>query len=106
MKKPKEIKDEELKKSVARAFDLEKGKTVLVQLTDGAIIRIDFRCMDKDTDVCFTCGLRFNCYTSQSLTIPFKKLYPVGNDIEETISERAEYYVKVHKKDETKEPTK
>ena len=92
----KQIKDEGLKKAVARAFELEEGKGVLVEFPKlEKVIRLDYRCMDKDTDVCNKCGLRFTCYSSQYLVIPFETLYQGGrSDIEETINEKAENYIK------------
>ena len=101
-KKPQIIEDKELKKAIAREFEIEGGKSVVVALPSGNSIRIEYHCMDKDTDTCSECGLRFNCYSCQYLTIPYKDLYPYGDDLKETISERAEFYINTNKKSEIK----
>ena len=89
-----------LKKEIARAFDMEEGKTILVPLDDTHAIRTDFRCMDKDTDVCDECKLKFKCYPSQYLTIDKKELNL--ENIGQTINEKVEKYIGKHKPDKKK----
>jgi len=90
-----EINDKDLEKAVRRAFELEEGKTVVINFKD-CPVRVDYRCMDKDTDICDGCRLRFTCYSSQYLTLEPKDLrFP--QDLKETINERVEAYVESFK---------
>ena len=81
---------EKIEKAAARAFEMEDGKTVLVDI-GGTGIRCDYRCMDKETEVCDKCRLKFKCYTSQYLIIEGKELRL--NDIGQTLNEKVEAYV-------------
>jgi hypothetical protein len=83
-----------LEQAAKRAFDLEKGKTVLVQFSDDYFIRVDYRCLDKDTDVCVDCKLRFRCYLSQYLTLDPKEL---NLNLDATINESVKMFVERHK---------
>jgi len=87
---------EEIKLKAARAFDLEDGKTVVVALDEKILMRVDYRCMDKETEVCDDCRLRFSCYSSQYLIIERDKL-TWGMDLQETINEKVKAYVERHK---------
>lgn len=89
---------DEMKKAAARAFDLEPGKTVVVKIGDLAI-RSDYRCMDKDTEVCDDCRLKFTCYLSQYLFIEGDKLFL--KDIGQTINEKVEEYIEGQKPPKT-----
>jgi len=55
----------------------EKGKPIVVVLPVAAggrkelWIMSDVRCMDKDTDVCNKCRLRYQCYSGNVLKIDY-----------------------------------
>lgn len=84
-----------LEKACRREWELEEGKTVLVEFKkQGEGIRVDYRCLDKDTDVCDRCGLRFQCYSSQYLVIDSKDL---DLSIDVTINEAVERYINGYK---------
>jgi len=89
-----DIQDEELKKAVTRAFDLEEGKVVLVDFGNGIAIRSDYECKDKGTDACNDCRLRFGCYSNQYLIIDAKNL---NLSLDHTINELVEDYIEAHK---------
>jgi hypothetical protein len=90
-----EATEKDVEKAVRRAFDMEEGKTVVVDFKE-APVRVDYRCMDKDTDVCDECRLRFTCYSSQYLILKPEVLqFPA--DLRETINERVEAYVESFK---------
>ncbi len=80
---------DELKKAVARAFDLESGKVVLVDF-GGTLVRSDYECKDKGTDVCEACKIRFACYLNQYLILEAGKL---DLQIDRTINEIVEDYI-------------
>jgi len=93
--------EEELKKAVSRAFNLEEGKVVLIDFDNGVAVRSDYECKDKGTDVCDECKLRFKCYLSQYLIIDAKDL---SLTLDHTINEIVENYIesaKPRKKTET-----
>ena len=83
----------QLEQATRRAFDLEEGKTVLVDFGEECI-RVDYRCLDKDTDVCNECKLRFKCYLSQYLILAPKEL---KLSLDETINESVERFIEGHK---------
>lgn len=78
-----------LEKEARRAWELEKGKTIIVEF-DNCKVRADYHCLDKDTKVCETCKLRFRCYLGQFLTIDYKELHL---NIDTTLNEAVEGYV-------------
>jgi hypothetical protein len=84
-----------IEKACRRVWELEKGKTVLVEFAkQGEGIRVDYRCLGKDTDACNECSLRFKCYSSQYLIIDSKDL---DLSIDVTINEAVERYIKGHR---------
>lgn len=90
-----EATEKDLEKAIRRTFDQEEGKTVVIDFGN-MLVRSDYRCMDKDTDVCDNCRLRFKCYSCQYLTIEQKDLH-LPPDLKETINECVEAYVESHK---------
>src|SRR3990172_9044937 len=83
--------DEKTRKIAARAFEVEEGKTVLVDIDKDHAIRADYRCMDKDSDICEGCGLRFTCYSSTWLLLKQKDLH--FEDIGQTLNEKVEAFI-------------
>ena len=95
-----------MEKEARRALDIEEGKTtlVIVQTDKGEIaLRSDYRCLDKDTEVCNGCDLRFECYLSQWLKIKVDDLNP--NEIGHTMDEKVEDYVEPRKNKKTPSET-
>ncbi len=48
------------------------GKPIVVVFTDAKVLS-DIRCMDKDSEVCDTCKVKFLCFTNVRLEIDFNK---------------------------------
>lgn len=93
--------EKDLEKAVRREWELEDGKTVVINFPHDSnkdfFVRVDYRCMDKDTDVCDNCKLRFRCYSSQYLVLDAKELRFELGSLKETISETVEAYIKSFK---------
>jgi len=85
--------EKEFKEEVARVFDLQQSKVVIINFGEYAV-RADYECKDKGTDICDGCKLRFNCYLNQYLILQAEEL-PLNFD--ETINEIVEGYIEGHK---------
>lgn len=90
--------DKQFEEEVARAFDIQPSKAVMIDFGD-YLIRADYECKDKNTDICDKCRLRFNCYLHQYLIL---KANDLPLNIDETITEIVERYIEIAKQKSNK----
>ena len=69
---PTNIDDVEITVREIKGEKDTSGKPIVVVFTDAKVLS-DIRCMDKDSEVCDTCKVKFVCFTNVRLEIDFNK---------------------------------
>ncbi len=74
------------------------GKPIVVVFTDATVLS-DIRCMDKDSEVCDTCRVKFLCFTNVRLEIDFNKELKGTNvdSLDVTLNKAVELWLKYRK---------
>lgn len=74
------------------------GKPIVVVFTDAKVLS-DIRCMDKDSEVCDTCKVKFVCFTNVKLEIDFNKELRGSNvdSLDVTLNTAVDLYLKYRK---------
>ncbi len=81
-------------------FKEPPGKPIAIDFNSGSkdlLVHISTRCLDKDTDKCNTCRLRYQCYSGQYLIIDYRLLLDYVDYAGQPIEECVEKFIAIKK---------